>query len=312
MSHFFSPYDRDSNFLETGLGLAVLLSVGLHIVLAWMFLVVFPTLMTSKRDRIEDVVVVQLLGSMVPAAPAAPADLPVNPDLKGPDVVEMPKTESAPVPQPQFTPAPPEVTAPADVIPLGPKAPDKPPEIKKTKAAPPKVTAPKVEPPKPPKTAVNNDAAINARLKALERKVEADKDQEYLDSRFADLNKKYGQGTGEGSESGGVTGGQRIDPRKASYYAHIKDLISENWRPPNGSVERNLIADYQLTIQPDGWITAGRFHKSSGNADFDETVTRAINMSLPFPPLPEVFEGRAETLRVGFDPKEQRRRQRQQ
>lgn len=309
MSYVLSPYDREGGFLETGLGLAILFSVGLHIVLAWMFFVVFPTLMTSKRDQIDEVITVQLLGSLAPPAPAAP-DAPVNPNLKGPDVVEMPKSDPTPAPQPQFTPAPPEVAPPPDVIPLGPKAPEKPPEIKKTQAAPPKVTPPKVEQEKP-KPKPSNDAAINNVMRNLERKVEAERRDEAINSRMADLSKTVGQGSGEGSESGGATTGQRVHPEKMRYYAHIKDLVSENWRPPNGSVERNLVAEYQITIEPDGQVSVGRFHERSGDAAFDESVTRAINMSLPFPPLPPIFEGRPEGVRLGFDPKELRRRQSQ-
>jgi hypothetical protein len=63
----------------------------------------------------------------------------VAPDLKGPDVVEAPRSEPA-----LNQPAPPQpaaLTAPAEVIPLGPKAVKKP-ALQKTPAAPPKVTPP--------------------------------------------------------------------------------------------------------------------------------------------------------------------------
>ncbi|MDR0881260.1 MAG: hypothetical protein LBP55_01755, partial [Candidatus Adiutrix sp.] len=205
MSQSLSPYDREDGFLEANIELAVTLalifSLGLHLLLAWVFFFLFPSLMTGRRDLANEIITVQLMGSLAPPAPAAPANLPVNPDLKGPDVVEAPKTDPTPaITQPAFPPAPEAVTAPADVIPLGPKAPEKPPEIKKKATPPPKPTPPKVEtePPKPRPKKPSADAEIKKALADMERKVAAqNNDDDDVDARYVNRNLAQGRGDGQ-------------------------------------------------------------------------------------------------------------------
>lgn len=286
MSHFISPYDRENGFSETSLALAVILSVGFHLMVAWFSIYVVPALLTH-RDQQPKFVTVILAGDMAPPAPAAPANLPVDPDQKGPDVVEAPKGDPVPA-QPQFKPVTPDtVTAPPDVIPLGPKAPEKPPEIKKA-SPPPKITPPKVEKPKP-KPDANPDAEINKRMAELKRKRDSAQLDEDIERRMYNLNLERGRGDGDSSEQSGSSGTERRHPDITRYYNHIRDIISENWVPPVEANSSNTQAIYQITIDPSGRITSLRLMRSSGNHGYDLSVQRAINKSNPLPQLPPIF-----------------------
>ncbi|MDL2226279.1 TonB family protein [Deltaproteobacteria bacterium OttesenSCG-928-M10] len=304
MSHIISPYDRENGRLEKILSLAVFGSIAVHVLICWAFLFLLPSLHSERQSRNDEIIMVQLLGSLVPPAPAAPANLPVNPDSKLPDIIEAPKGDPQPTPQPQFTPSPPDpVAAPTDVIPLGPKAPEKPPEIKKTQAPPPKPQAPKVEPEKPKKPPVNKnlDADIEKRMQQLERKVEADTLDDDIEARMMNLAKAQGAGHGEGSQSGGATQGQRIHPEKMRYYEHIKDIVSMNWIPPAGAISGNIKTVFQIRIEPNGHVSASKVLQSSGNVEYDQSVERAVKKSSPFPPLPAIFEGVADEPALVFD-----------
>lgn len=308
MSQLISPYDREDGFSETKLALAVLLSFAFHLLLAWAFMVFLPTLMTSRNEELN-FIPIDLYGALAPEAAAAPADLPVDPEQKGPDVVEAPKSGPA-ITQPQFQPVTPEaVTAPADVIPLGPKAkaPEKPPEIKKV-SPPPKITPPKVEQPKPKP---NTDAEINKRMEALKRKREADQLDEAIEARMYNLNLERGRGEGDSSERSGVSGGQQVDPEVARYFSHIRDIIAENWVPPVEASSNRNHAIYRITIDPSGRITNLQLVRSSGSQSYDQSVQRAINKSNPLPQLPPIFGGQSISPGLAFNPDELQRINRQ-
>ena len=317
MSRITSPYDRHDGLMKSSPGVklimlstAGLLSVGLHIVVLWVFLFLLSS-PSSLRLGPEDYINVQLLGGEIPSAPAAP-DVPVNPDLKGPDVVEATKSDPT-LNQPTFAPTE-AVPSSGEVIPLGPVAPEKPPEITK-KAAPPKVTVPKVQPDPPPKkaeTKPNQDAELNKTLAALQRKVEADKQREAQDAEKYNINSQTAGGSGEGSQSTGSSSGARIDPRMSQYFAHIQEIVERNWSWTSlpGIDESKLKALVEITIEPNGRISALKVVKSSGNQEFDHSVLRAINRSNPLPAPTPVFEGKTVKVILDCTPEQFRRSQR--
>lgn len=307
MSNFISPYDRESGYSETNLALAVILSVAFHLTVAWVFIFVFPILL-SHRDQEPDFMTVIITGLEAPPAPAAPADLPVDPNQKGPDVVAAPKGDPVPPPPQLKSVTPDAAPAPPDVIPLGPKAPDKPPEIKKV-SPPPKITPPKVEKPKveTPKPKVNPDAEINKRMDALKRKRAAEQLDEDIEARMYNLNLARGRGEGDSSEQSGASGTQKIHPDMARYYRHIRDIISENWVPPTEALATNNQTVYQITIAPGGQITSLQLLRSSGNQNYDLSVQRAINKSNPLPELPPIFGGQPISPRLTFESEELQR-----
>jgi len=289
---------------EAAIGVALLLSAALHVGLGGFLFFFLPRWADQRKADLGEVVTVQLLGSLSPPAPAAPP-APVNPKLKGPDVVEAPRSDPPPAQPPQPQPQASTLIAPAKVIPLGPKAPEKS-ALQKTPVAPPKVTPPEVKadpPPRPSRPKPNPDEEINKRIAALERKVEADQADAAIDSRLFDIAKRQGQGQGESSEtSGGTSGGQRVHPEKEAYYRHIRDIVKSNWIPPPGSLATGLQAIFIIKIEPSGRVSGLNLNRSSGNSDYDLSVQRAIGLS-NLPPLPPIFEGRADTpgLRFGLE-----------
>ena len=304
MDYALNKADRD----DSHLGAAFLLSAGLHVLMAG-FLLFFVPRAESRKPDLGEVVTVQLLGSLSPPAPPAPP-APVDPELKGPDVVEAPPSEPVlsqpPPPEPTPMPEPTPLAAPAEVIPLGPKAPEKP-VPQKAPDPPPKVTPPKVAPEPPPKpkpqARPNNEAEINRRIAELKRKQEADQLDAAIDSRMLNIAQNLGRGQGESSEpSGGTSGSQRVHPEKEAYYRQIQDIVRHNWLPPAGSLGAGLQAIFVIRIEPDGRVSSLRLDRSSGSADFDLSVERAIGRS-NLPPLPQIFEGQADTpgLRFGLE-----------
>lgn len=290
-----SPYDRQDTFLESKSGviytilvlMALIGSIVLHLAILWVFLFLLSGPSPSK-NKIEDYLIVQL-GEVIPAAPAAP-DVPVDPNIKGPDVVKAPSSEpeTAQPPTP-FTP-PETVVAQNEVIPIGPEAPPKlekkspPPETK----VPPVVKEKPKEPPKkqPPKQP-NPDAELNKSLEKLRRKVEADKLAATQTAENYNINTPAGAGDGAGSQPAGTPGFQ-LDPEMANYLSHVRDVIRSNfsWATPPGLDENRLLTRLEVTIRPGGDIVLIKIVKPSGNKNFDDAVILALNKSNPLPQLP--------------------------
>lgn len=294
-------YNSGPYSLEKILGLALFASMGLHILASWIFFYAIPAYQTMRQERQENVVVVQLMTSSVPPAPAAP-DMKVNPDRKGPDVVEMPATPPEAPPQPVVEAPPLSVSDPGEVIPIADKKPETPPVIERVKEDPPAVKPPPRQEAKPAKKPQPSlDSRVNNAIKNVERKVAAENPDDLIAQRIANLNATRGRGQGEGSEiSGGSTRGQQIDPEMTRYYAHIRDIVSQNWLPPTGSLSANLVAVYQIKIEPNGYVSNSRLLTSSGNSDYDLSVERAVKKSAKFPPLPPVFGGQAVSPALEF------------
>jgi outer membrane biosynthesis protein TonB len=288
---------------DSALAAAFLLSAGLHVLLGGFLLFFLPHLVESRQAAPSEVITVQLLGGLSPPAPAAPP-APVDPDLKGPDVVEAPPSDPA-LNQPTPPPQPSTLSAPAEVIPLGPKALEKP-VLQKTPATPPPVTPPKVVADPPPRPRPNNDAAINRRIEELRRKAEAEQAEAELASRMMNIRERLGQGQGESSEAGGGAGtGQRVHPENEAYYRQVQDIVRNKWLPPLGATA-GLKAIFIIRIEPNGRVSTLRLDRASGNPDYDLSVERAIRASL-LPPLPPIFEGRADTPGLVFNSDEMRR-----
>ncbi len=84
-----------------------------------------------------------------------------------------------------------------------------------------------------------------------------------------------GDGTGEGAGGGGGGG----------YAQQAAAIIRPNWRFPRiGSID--MVATVELTVAPNGKILAARLLQSSGRADYDASVLRAIQDTAELPPLP--------------------------
>jgi outer membrane biosynthesis protein TonB len=256
----------------------------------------------STREQPFDIMTVQLIGSLEPPAPAAPP-APVDPDLMGPNVVELPKTDPI-IPQP--TPLDQMITpvVPTEAIPIGEVPPDKPIEpVTKIEDPPPKVIPPKVEePPKPkPKPKQPNpEAVLNQRLDNIRRKVEAKTEDDAINAAVADIAKQSGRGDGSSSnQMGTTTQGNFIDPGKVPYYGQIRDIVRSNWVPPSTPLSPNLVVEFIVVIQPNGRVSGKRLRRSSGVPEYDRSVEIAIDRST-FPPLPPAFNGQADNPVMAF------------
>ncbi len=81
-----------------------------------------------------------------------------------------------------------------------------------------------------------------------------------------------------------------------NYIKQIEEPIKMNWTPPLGSNLKK--ASVKFTINKDGELIKNRIYESSYMDDFDMSALDAIEMSKPFPPLPEALE--RETLDIIF------------
>jgi TonB family protein len=200
---------------------------------------------------------------------------------------------------------------PSEVIPLGQTPPDTPPPVIKREEPPPKVKIPEKAPEPPPPVAEKKKPVqvnpprktTNTAVQELKRKREAEEANREIDSLVADLAKARGQGDGtSSSQNSGYTEGTRIDPIKAQYYNEIKEIVRSNWVAPVSAfnANSNLGAIYVIVIQPNGRISGKNLRRSSGDQEFDDSVEQAIVRSR-FPPLPPVFEGRADNPALQFE-----------
>ncbi|MDR2946459.1 MAG: TonB C-terminal domain-containing protein [Candidatus Adiutrix sp.] len=272
--------------------------------------------MPSQRVSPDNVIYVQL-GSTMPQASAAPKDLPVAPNQDKPDVQKAPKSDPTPPAQPDPVVDNPPVTAPPDdAISIG-KTPVEPPKIQRTPEKPPQVKPPKVEPKEDPaeikrkrdearkkreaEQRQKDDAKLKQALEELER-IQAAKAQavDDLDAKMWDMDRESGSGDGAGSEPSSTMRGERVHPEIQQYYNHIRDIVKYNWIPDNSP--ENIAAQYAITIQPSGALSASIQVQSSGSEKFDDSVERAVKIST-FPQLPPIFNNQAHTVTLEFTPK---------
>ncbi|MDR2442102.1 MAG: TonB C-terminal domain-containing protein [Deltaproteobacteria bacterium] len=299
-------YAAQDGLFERNFFLLLILSIVLHacVFIGASFL---PGFLGGDQSKVlpYDVLTVKLLGSLEPPAPAAPP-APVDPNLKGPDVVELPQSDLI-IPQP--TPLERMITPvmPTDVIPIGERPPDQPPPdpVKKNEEPPPKVTlpdkVPEVKPkPKPQPKRPNNDAAINKSIEELRRKKEADLLDEQINSSIGNIARQRTQGDGTSSNANsGSPDGTRIAPEKEAYYLQIRAIIRSNWFPPPLALSPDLKCTFVIVVEPNGRIAGIRLMRPSGSPEYDQSVQQAISRS-SLPGLPAAFEGRSDNPSFEF------------
>ncbi|MDR2302822.1 MAG: TonB C-terminal domain-containing protein [Deltaproteobacteria bacterium] len=298
-----NPYNPQEVVKDPNLFLILGLSVILHgLVLSGAYYLPALINLHSSDELPFDVMTVQLIGALEPPAPAAPA-APVDPNLMGPDTVELPKSDPI-IPQP--TPLEQMITpvVPAEAIPIGEKPPEDPiVPVTKIEDPPPKVAPPKIEePPKPkpkPKTP-NPEATLNKRIDEIRRKTEAANADAAIEGAIVNIARRSGRGDGSSSNQvGSSSQGNFVDPGKVPYYAQIRDIVRSNWIPPAAAFPPNLVVEFVVVIQPTGAISGKRLRRSSGNADYDQSVALALDRTI-FPPLPPAFNGQADNPVLSF------------
>lgn len=100
----------------------------------------------------------------------------------------------------------------------------------------------------------------------------------------------------------GLSGQLTVDSKdfEFTYYLMlVRNRIAQNWAPPaglSGAIE--AVAYFQ--IARDGSVRGLRLETPSGLEYFDRSVTRAVVLSDPLPPLPLGFGGPALGVHFGF------------
>ena len=90
-----------------------------------------------------------------------------------------------------------------------------------------------------------------------------------------------------------------IKPDFDSYMKELKKDIKTNWNPPKGKENKTVVLLFK--IAKDGNLISYKIHKSSGQANVDRAALKAIELTAPFRPLPEDFEGQNIDIQFTFD-----------
>ncbi len=85
----------------------------------------------------------------------------------------------------------------------------------------------------------------------------------------------------------------------AEYIKEIELSIKTNWTPPVGSNLKK--ASVKFTVNRDGELISNVLFSSSGMPDFDKSALDAIEMSKPFPPLPDELNRESLDIVFTFD-----------
>ena len=194
-------------------------------------------------------------------------------------------------PPPQVAPAPPP--PPPKLAPAPPPPPPPPREAKiaveKAKPAPPPPKPkPEPEPPKPAKPVAKVEPKPDPKI-AREKEAAAERERQRVDDerlarqREENLKRMLNQ-VGAGAATGAAPQGQANQDAgpSASYAGRLVARIFPNILFTE-SVASNAAADVEVRLAPDGTVVSRRLVKSSGNAEWDEAVLRAIDKTRVLP-----------------------------
>ena len=113
-----------------------------------------------------------------------------------------------------------------------------------------------------------------------------------------------------GSDSGDAQ--PQVDPEIIlEYYSRVSDVVTANWVAPEITLPADLTCTVEIPVAADGLAPGSKIRKSSGNADFDQSVMLAIEKSAPFPSLPPEFKGQTVEVWIKFYSEELLRLQQQ-
>src|SRR5207253_7110522 len=161
------------------------------------------------------------------------------------------------------------------------------------KEEPVKPPEPKTDATKIPKFEKEKRLPPTRKSRTLENKTPVqDNDVPYGQGGNPDLPTGYSQTPGGGSSGVTVQGAGSADfaARYGWYIAAAKRRVAPNWNllflDPSVRNSRTLHCVISFTIMRDGTLKNIRVAESSGNSSWDTSGLRAIQSSIPFPPLP--------------------------
>lgn len=285
------------------------------------------------QNRLPDAVEVELVSAPPPAARVAPPPPPAPPaesrPAPPPPPPPEPEDEPAPTPPPRKQPdiaikspepkkQPPKPVK--EIVKPEPKKPEPKPEPKKPEPKPePKKPEPKPEQKKPePKPEPKPDPKAEAKARAEQARIDqakADKEakasaaraRELEDRRMRELMARDSENASQSrqiqEELARVAGAKASAARNKAIEAYIEKIrakVKGNIVLPPG-VSGDPFALFYVDQLPDGSVIEVRLKRSTGNAQLDGAIERAIQKSspLPRPDKPELFN---RTLELKFYP----------
>ena len=288
------------------------------------------------QNRLPDAVEVELVSAPPPAARVAPPPPPAPPAESRPAPPPPPEPEDEPEPAPPPRKQPdiaikspePKKQPPKpvkEIVKPEPKKPEPKPEPKKPEPKPePKKPEPKPEPKKPepkkpePKPEPKPDPKAEAKARAEQARIDqakADKEakasaaraRELEDRRMRELMARDSENASQSrqiqEELARVAGAKASAARNKAIEAYIEKIrakVKGNIVLPPG-VSGDPFALFYVDQLPDGSVIEVRLKRSTGNAQLDAAIERAIQKSspLPRPDKPELFN---RTLELKFYP----------
>jgi len=270
------------------------------------------------QNRLPDPVEVELVSASPPAQPAPPPQ-----PQPAPPVVARPAPPPRPEPEPEPEPPPrkrPDIAIKAPEAKKPPPKPEPRPEPKKPEPKPePKKPEHHPEPKKPePKPEPKPDLKAEARARAeqakldkakadKEAKLAAERTRELEDRRMRELMARDSEHASQSrqlqEELARVAGAKASAARSKAIEAYIEKIrakVKGNIVLPPG-VGGDPFALFYVDQLPDGSVIEVRLKRSTGNAQLDGAIERAIQKSspLPKPDKPELFN---RTLELKFYP----------
>jgi colicin import membrane protein len=113
-----------------------------------------------------------------------------------------------------------------------------------------------------------------------------------------------GGGTGYGAATlggDGTGGGIQRPPEFFTYRTMLKNRVKSGWRWFDAT--SSYVATIEIQIEPSGRIASERIIKSSGNAEFDQSLLRAVRAADPLPAPPSTVYQYFRITQMVFDPK---------
>ncbi|MBI4639381.1 MAG: TonB family protein [Candidatus Tectomicrobia bacterium] len=214
---------------------------------------------------------------------------------------ELPKVEKPP--QPVAKPEPPKIEKPPSPPKLSPSKPQE-------KVPVPSMAEPDQQKKKPPPKDVDEQkirdviASFKKKVESQGQASEARKIDQAIEKMRESVARADSGGPAKAGGSGSGTGGglaeKLLDLKYRIYYNALWERIRNAWVLPDGffSKRKDLEAIISLEIKRDGEIQRMWVEKGSGDAQFDESVIRAVKKSSPLPPIPDGIK--EEILEVGI------------
>lgn len=245
--------------------------------------VAFEPQAIAEPAAVPEVVTAAPVRNVVPETAVAP------PQAK--QATEVPEASVEP-PAPAAKPEPIEEPQRRPVVETRVRKPE-PAKASVRKAAPTEASARKPTPAAPRVAAVQPPAAPAPKAAAPRTPASRNSPQAAARAQQAIANLRRTQARAQGTSTIQARGGiaaRMQDIQMQAYYGRVRSLITNAWHlPMMQKTAQTLRAVALLTVDREGRVIRYELLRSSGSRPFDASLQRAVQASLPLPPLPETF-----------------------